>query len=690
MKRIVNIKLLVLGFVLQILSVYCLAQTRESNYYYQIGIDNVAKGQFEEAIDAFKMCQRLDGTKTSQDFNLGNNWHHWLGYCYYKNNDIDNARKYSDLYKYKPYNRLLVPGIDTLYNKVIVFSKNANYSRALDYLNQIEDTLASKFGKSNIYLSKIWEDQASMHYGLNHYMASTNILTKIWKLYNDSIGPCNKWHEIGQMLLRCYSAEGKRDKAIQVEPLDSNTVKIRRTKTYETGLFFMKDSITPILLLPMEYRNIEKINDRFLFVTKDLDHHFIIDFSNWTFSKNITASSVFKYITDVDGVPVFSTYDNFIDFNGKTKEYKYSFYVGTEGDLIKFELDSVFYTIPKDSIMLSNNKVKYIFPSETKLNDNFGNYYVHHIYNKDYVVVHNKIDAEIGLLRRSDSGIIQMLSCEYDEITPIFDDYHFIIKQGQFCYIFNTKNLRKTKVSAPTDRTLDEDVNITLPFDYKGKATIFCGDYRPFAIDIEGNVYHFPIGSWIEQENDKYIFHYGNDFAADVNDIPFGEMREYRIVKNNIFPIWRFSVRMDYPTDNSKLSDNIRCWMSSLLSSTNYTYIPTDKKSPVRMFQHYAYKGLNNAKINNNGNVMYATEEDSIEYNIYQQDYDAHRMWEDDDYITYVCGDAWNYGGPHGDAYTCYSTFSKMSGEMLNTIDFFDQSASKYLHKLLYDFTSVH
>lgn len=312
MKRIVNIRLLVLGFVLQILSVYCLAQTRESNYYYQIGIDNVAKGQFEEAIDAFKMCQRLDGTKTSQDFNLGNNWHHWLGYCYYKNNDIDNARQYSDLYKYKPYNRLLVPGIDTLYNKVIVFSKDANYSRALDYLNQIEDTLASKFGKSNIYLTRIWEDQASMHYGLNHYMATTNILTKIWKLYNDSIGPCYEWQKIGQKLIQCYSTEGKRDKTISIEPLDSNTVKISRTKTYETGLIFIKDSINPFLLLPMEYRNIEKINDRFVFVTEDIDHHFIIDFSNWTFSKNITASSVFKYITDVDGVPVFSTYEKFI------------------------------------------------------------------------------------------------------------------------------------------------------------------------------------------------------------------------------------------------------------------------------------------------------------------------------------------------------------------------------------------
>ena len=680
-----------LGFALQILCICCcIAQTRESDKYYKIGIENVEAGQYKEAIDAFKMSKQIDGNIISQDFNISNNSHEWLGFCYFKSNDVDNAKRYSDFYKYKPYNRLLVHGIDTLYNKVVISSKEDKYGIALDYLNQIEDILASKFGKNNIYLNQIWEQQASMHFGLSHYRVATNILTKIWNIYNDSIGPCYEWQKIGQKLIRCYSAEGKRDKTIQVEPLDSNTVKIRNTKTFATGLYFMKDSITPILLLPMEYRNIEKINDRFLFVTKDdLFHHFIIDFSNWSFSK-IIPDIIHKYITDVDGVPVFSAYDKFIDFTGKTKENKYSSYVGTEGDLIKFELDSVFYTIPKDSIMLSNNKVKYIFPSETKSNDKFGNYHVQHIFNKDYVIVHNIIDTEIGLLKRTDSGIIQLLSCEYDEITPIFDNHHFIIKQGQLCYIFNTMNFKKTKVSAPTDGissalTLDEEFNTTLPFDYKGNATLFCGDYRPFAIDIEGNVYHFPIGSWIEQVNDKYMFHYGNDFVSDINNIPLGKMSEYRIVKNDIFPNWRFSVRMDYPTDNSKLSDNVRCWMSSLLSSTNYTYIPTDKKSPIRMFQHYAYKGLNNAKINNYGNVMYATEEDSIEYNIYQQDYDAYRMWEDDDYITYVCGDAWNYGGPHGDAYTCYYTFSKMSGEMLNAIDFFDQNAGKYLHKLLYD-----
>ena len=685
-------KIFGLGFAFQILCVCCcIAQTRESDKYYQRGIDNVEAGQYKEAIAEFKMCKQIDGDTISQVFNISNNSHEWLGYCYFKNNDVDNAKKHSYFYKYKPNNRLEIHGIDTLYYNVITSTKEGKYDRALDYLNQIEDTLAQKFGKNNIYLNEIWEQQAYMHYRLSHYMAATNILTKIWNTYNDSIGPSYKWQEVGQMLIRYYSAERKRDKAIQAEQLDSNTVKIRRTKTYETGLILMKDSITPILLLPMEYRNIEKINDRFLFVTKDLDHHFIIDFSNWSFSKNITASSVFKYITDVDGVPVFTTYEKFIDFTGKIKENKYSFYVGTEGDLIKFELDSVFYSIPKDSIMLPNNKVKYIFPSETKLNDKFSDYYVHHIFKKDFVVVHDVIDTEIGLLKRTDSGMIQVLPCEYSEIVPIFDDYHYFIKQGQYSYIFNTKDLKKVKVSAPTDGiasalAFDDEFDTTFSYDYKGRKALFCGDYRPLCIDIDGNVYHLPIGSCVEKgDKDKFIFHYGNDYVADINDIPLGKMREYRIVKNNIFPNWRFSVRMDYPTDNSKLSDNVRSWMSSLLSSINYTYIPTDKISPIRMFQHYAYKGLDNAIIKNDGNVMYVTEEDSIEYSIHQQDYDAYRMWEDDNYVTYICGDAWNGGGPHGDAFTYYSTFSKRSGELLNAIDFFDPDAGKYIHKLLYD-----
>ena len=677
-----------LGFAFQILCICCcIAQTQESNKYYQIGINNAEAGQYNDAIEAFKICKQIDGNITSHDFNISNNSHEWLGFCYFKNNDVENAKKYSYFYKYKPNNRLEIHGIDTLYYNAITSSKEGKYDRALDYLKQIEDILALKFGKNNIYLNKILEQQAYMHFELNHHMAATNILTKIWNTYNDSIGPCYKWQEIGQMLIKFYSAEGKRDQAIQAEPLDSNTVKIRRTKTYETGLIFMKDSITPILLLPMEYRNIEKINDRFLFVTKDLDHHFIIDFSNWTFSKNITASSVLKYITDVDGVPVFSAYDKFIDFTGKTRENKYSFYVGTEGDLIIFELDSVFYTIPKDSIMLSNNKVKYIFPSETKSNDKFGNYHVQHIFNKDYVIVHNIIDTEIGLLKRTDSGIIQLLPCDYSEIYPAFDNNHFILKKGADRYIYDSSNSNKYKLSTPID---DNDFNLfddNQTIEWHGKKALLCRGYRSIIIDIEGNVCHLPINSWIDKGVDnKYYFHYGDDLIIDINDIQLGKMNEYRIDHHHE-PLlnWRFSVRMDFPKENTRLGNNIRCWMSSLLSGTDNIYAPTYIKSPQRMFRHYAYNRIGDLFINAEGSIYSIIDNDSIIENVYQEDHDAYRMWEDDNYVTYISGDAWFGGGAHGDSYTYYSTFSRKTGELLSPKDFINKQSENVVHQLIYD-----
>lgn len=679
MKKNIIGKIIELGFIFQILGVLCcFAQTRESDQYYQQGIDNITRGNYTEAIGAFKKCQELDGTKTTPDFNISNNWHHWIGYCYYKNNDLDNARKYSDFYKFEPNNRLQIKGIDSIYYKVICFSKERKYQEALDCLNQIEKTLSSKFGKNNIYLNEIWEAQANMHFGLNHYMAATNILTKIWEIYNDSLGPCYERQKIGQELIRCYAAEGKRDKAITMEPLDSNTVIIRRTKTFDTGLVFLKDSITPFLLLPMKYRNIEKINDRFIFVTTDFDHHFIVDFSNWTFSKNITDYSV-KYVTDVDGVPVFSTYEKLIDFNGRTKENKYSIYVGTEEDKVKFELDSAFYSIPKDSIMLSNNKVKFIFPSESKSNGKYGDYYVQHIINKDYIVVHNKIDSEIGLLKRTDSGIIQLLPCDYSVIDAAFDRNHFIIKQEQKHYIFNSENLEKTEIS-----TFIDGFGSDQTFNYKGRKTIIGGGYRLEGIDIEGNVYHFPIGSWVEQDNNKYVFHYG-DTILNINNVELGKMREYRIKKKDYTPNWRFSVRMDYPTDNSALSNNVRYWMSSLLSRAGNTYIPTENKSPLRMYQHYAYDRMRDAEINEDGNVLYANENDSIEYAVREEDFDAYRMWEDEQYVTYISGDTWFGGGAHGDSFTWYSTFSKKTGELLEAKDLFSKHEEKQVHRLLYD-----
>lgn len=270
---------------------------------------------------------------------------------------------------------------------------------------------------------------------------------------------------------------------------------------------------------------------------------------------------------------------------------------------------------------------------------------------------------------------------------PIFDESHFILKKGGHRYLFNSDNLSVAKISAPIDDNelyLEDDQII---FDWHGKKTLFCGGYRSFIINEEGVVNHLPINSWIEKGADnKYYFHYGDDFVIDINDIQFGKMNEFRIGHDDEhLANWRFSARMDYPTEKTKLANNVRCWMSSLLSSTNFTYVPTDIKSPIRMLQHYAYTRIDNATINDEGHIVYQTERDSIEYDVRQDDYDAYRMWEDDNYVTYVCGDAWYGGGAHGDSFTYYSTFSKKTGELLEAKDLFSKPGEKQVHRLLYD-----
>jgi len=689
MKTYFMTKIFGLGFVLHILCICCcIAQTRESDKYYQIGINNAEAGQYNDAIDAFQMCKQIDGNTISHDFNISNNSHEWLGFCYYKNNDVENAKKYSYYYKYKPNNRLEIHGIDTLYNNFITSAEEGNYNRALDYLNRVEDILAGKFGKNNIYLNEIWEQQAYMHFDLNHHMAATNMLTKIWNNINDSIGPCYKWQEIGQMLIRYYLDEGKRDGAIQVEPLDSNTVKIRRTKTYETGLVFMKDSITPILLLPMEYRNINKINDRFLYVTIDLDHHFIIDVTKWLFSPNINSFSVDEYITDIEGVPVFRIgYAKFVDFTGRICDSPDSFFRGIENNMAKFEIDSVFYTIPKDSIMQANNRLRYVFPSESYLNREMEEYLVQHIYNLNNITVYKSTNKKVGLLTKTNLGTIQVLPCEYNQIMPIFDESHFILTKGGNRYIYDSSNSNKYKISAPID---DNELNYleeNLIFEWHGKKAMLCGGYRSFIIDIEGNVCHLPINSWIDKGIDnKYYFHYGDDFIIDINDIRLGKMNEYRI-EHHQEPIlnWRFSVRMDFPKERTRLGNNVRCWMSSLLSGSVNTYAPTYIDSPRRMFQHYAHNRIDNYFVNDDGSFFDIVDNDTIMERFYQEDCDAYKIWEDDNYVTYTSGNAWYGGGAHGVSFSYYSTFSKSSGELLGTKDLINAHKRKKIHQLLYD-----
>ena len=187
-----------------IVATVCFAQPRESDIFYRKGVEYVDNGDYAKAIEFFTMCQKIDTVQT-ESFNLSNNWHYWIGYCYNKLGETDSARRYSSFYKYRPYNRFEIQGIDSVYGKCMVYCSEGKYDEALKYLDIVENGITSTYGSTNMYLNEIWKRRAIIFYVQNRIPNAINILTKVWHNYQDSLGICMEWRNVGDLLIRCYS-----------------------------------------------------------------------------------------------------------------------------------------------------------------------------------------------------------------------------------------------------------------------------------------------------------------------------------------------------------------------------------------------------------------------------------------------------------------------------------------------------
>lgn len=667
--------------LLLFVTISSIAQTKESNYHYYKGIKYVEANNYLNAVEEFKTCLKID-TVATLSFNLSNNSHDWIAYCYFKLGKTDSARYYSDFHKYRPYNRFEIEGVDSLYGKGIEYSNKKDYRKALECVNGVEQLLAMTYDSNNMYLNKIWVEQAKLQYVLNHHPSAINILTKVWYNYNDSLGPCKNWKEVGDLLLKCYYDEGKKQNFLQSERLDSNTVIIKRTDTNKRGLFYIGKNSDLTLILPMEYISLSKIDDRFLLVNKNWDKYFVVDFSNGKYSKYFNYASGLKYICDSKGVPVFMGYGTIIGFDGTAIEYPRPLLCyGLKGDSVGFEIDSIKFSVHKDSILKSANTVQNIFP-ETK-GTRFSNYQVLEIFDKNHVSVYtnNKTD-ELGLFRIVGDIIEEILPVEYRQISQFFDKKHLFVTNGSNQYIIDLLSHQITMLKYKVDESdvyWNEDDPI-LNIEYNKKKLFYCGNYRKMFIDTEGNVYHLPIGVDLEKSgNTYYCKHYKYNLSIPLSKFPLGRTSEYRIKDHDqSIPNWRFSVRMDYPLDNSLLSMNVRNWMSETLGN-EAIFCANETDNPKRMYRHYAHESADDF-------YLQSTEEkEDIVNHRFIQDADIYRLWEDSLYVTYISGYTWDYGGPHGDGNTQLVTFNKCTSKKVTLRSLFDDKDTLMLHNKLYN-----
>ena len=674
-------------------SISCIAQTKESNSKYSKGISYVDKNNYAKAIEEFKECLKID-TVASLTFNLGINSHDWVAYCYFKLGEIDSAKYYSDFYKYRPYNRFEIEGVDSIYGRGIECSRKKNYKEALECMNEVEQKIVSIYGSKNMHLNKIWIEQAKLQYMLNHHPNAINILTKVWYNYNDSLGPCKNWKKVGDLLLRCYYDEGKRENYLQSERLDSNTVIIKRTDAYKTGLFFIGENSDITLILPMEYESIHKIDERFLLVDVDFDRHFIFDFSNWRHSQPFSESTIYRHICDAKGIPVFQGFNAIVGFDGRIIEYPMSLsYDSIQGENVYFNLDSVRFYVHKDSIFNPINAIRNVFPYVKS--GLYGDYQILSLFNKNQIVAYTNSNTEtVGLFRILGDKIEKVLPCEYDNISQLWESY-FIANKGEKCYIVESSTRKMKKLKNTLDswevRCGKEDSIIVI--EYEGRKLFKFGIYREMLVGLDGSVYHLPIGVTLAKYKDQF-FYENRDFGIKIpfDRLPLGRFTECRFFDaelNKCVPNWRWSANMDFPIDDTMLSKNIKNWMSEMLEGINYTYVPIGIHSPLRMYEHNAKQLMNNNMIvgQNLSKILYLSNysinNDDDREREHLEDYDAYRLWEDKNYVTYICGTAWYGGGPHGSQTCKLTTFDKQTGKCMKPDDILEIRHLDKLYKIV-------
>lgn len=680
-------KKLYLVLLFFLVSISCIAQTKESNSKYSKGISYVDKNNYAKAIEEFKECLKID-TVATLSFNLGINSHDWIAYCYFKLGEIDSAKYYSDFYKYRPYNRFEIEGVDSIYGRGIECSRKKNYKEALECLNEVEQKIASIYGSKNMHLNKIWIEQAKLQYMLNHHPNAINILTKVWYNYNDSLGPCKNWKKVGDLLLRCYYDEGKRENYLQSERLDSNTVIIKRTDAYKTGLFQIGENSDITLILPMEYSDIRKINDRFLFVNENYNKHFIVDFSNGRFSKNIAEGGNPIFVSEVNGIPVFYidavSYSYFFDFNGKKNECSQPLsYIRVDNDSLYFEIDSIRFKIDKKDVMYPIPTINNIFPEIKTTSEEIRNNNVLNIFNREFIVVYQDNKKHIGLFRKRGNSIECTLPCNYSAIRHLHGNL-FLMKKNVNHFVFDADNNVIVPLSGIVDDFdfFDNNTDIEL-FNNNGKL-FQCGNSKKILFDTKGNVFHLPIGWSIICDKDQELYCYNSmhNLKIPLSKFPLGKMTEFRLYNKNKEPLlkWHISMRMDYPRESSELANNIRYWMSSLLTYSDYTFFPNETTSPQKMYQFYASQHIKEHFVDNEDNIYLKDKEYTINCNYHYYDYDAYRLWEDDNYVTYIAGESswWH------DAISTLMTFDKRTGKQLNVEDCLDLNLTNQIRNILY------
>ena len=185
MKRIVLIMMMLLPLLV-------LAQSKQSDEYYNKGVELYNNGKFQKAIPYFEKSNELDQNELEEGNDRRYYSIHWLANCYYKLGDVDKAQELlPDVYYMQPVDRNLTIESDNYIQQSYSYAASGDYGMALSYTEFCADKEKKELGENHWYYANSLLSCAQLSPDLQYCRTCANKAFEIFKKNNFILGMAN-------------------------------------------------------------------------------------------------------------------------------------------------------------------------------------------------------------------------------------------------------------------------------------------------------------------------------------------------------------------------------------------------------------------------------------------------------------------------------------------------------------------
>lgn len=175
--------------LLAMLPLFAFSQSKQSDEYFNKGVELYNAGKYKEAIPYFEKSNELDIQELDESDARRYYSIHWLSNCYYKLGKEETATElYPDEYSVTPVDRRLTVESDALANKVDAAMNDGDYNAAIRYLKKMIQIEKSVEGENHPWVANDYHLMGICLNGIENYEEAEKYIKLYVDIYEKNFG----------------------------------------------------------------------------------------------------------------------------------------------------------------------------------------------------------------------------------------------------------------------------------------------------------------------------------------------------------------------------------------------------------------------------------------------------------------------------------------------------------------------